>query len=209
MTKRKKRIVDEVVTEEHQEFIDRKFGEFTVRVTPFPTGLFEKLASQSEQKFPYPAVPEKEIETFGENEIIQDTEDEEWLKQKKLIDEQRKKYSGTIVFQYMLDSCLEVLGYDQMLKKIKRLEKIGIEFDPDNLQGDFITSHLVRTQSEYTMLITDSLGLTIIGDQEVAERLNSFQDNMERQRTVNIDPSGSEGEPVQSSDERVEVVESF
>lgn len=159
-----------------------------VRVSPFPAGLYEKVQAKSFVDFPDPIPPKKIIKVVDGEEEVDDLHNAEYLAEKDEVERKRNTRLGEAVY----DICVEVIDMEKWEGKIKRLEKHQGPFpeDPDDRQLEFLTSFAMSTAGDYEKVTTSAISQTMIKDPEVAERLDQFQNQVERASSAGAQPSG-------------------
>lgn len=174
----------------------------TVRVLPFPAGLWDKINSQIQVDYPDPVPPKKTIQVLGGTEEVDDLENPEYKQKALEVKTARDNASGKVIGEATLDLCVQVdlAPYENA---IKRLEKYTDKFptDPDERRIRFLTEYAMRSRGDYEAVTFLAVTQMAIGDKEVAERVNSFQDNVARTAT-NDNGASSTDEVI-----RLEVVE--
>lgn len=174
----------------------------TVRVLPFPAGLWDKINSQIQVEYPDPVPPKKIIQVLGGTEEVDDLENPEYKQKALEVKTARDNANGKIIGEATLDLCVQVdlAPYESA---IKRLEKYTDKFptDPDERRIRFLTEYAMRSRGDYEAVTFLAVTQMAIGDKEVAERVNSFQDNVARTAT-NDNGASSTDEVI-----RLEVVE--
>lgn len=153
----------------------------TVRVLPFPAGLWDKINSQIQADFPDPVPPKKTINVLGGTEEVDDLENPEYKQKALEAKTARDNASGKIIGEATLDLCVlvDLAPYEGA---IKRLEKYTDKFpsDPDERRIRFLTEYAMRSRGDYEAVTFSAVTQMAIGDKEVAERVSSFQDNVAR-----------------------------
>lgn len=159
----------------------------TVRVLPFPAGLWDKINSQIQAEYPDPVPPKKTISVLGGTEEVDDLQDPDYLVKAREAKTARDNASGKIIGEATLDLCVQV-DLSPYEGAIKRLEKYTDKFpsDPDERRIRFLTEYAMRSRGDYEAVTFSAVTQMAIGDKEVAERVSSFQDNVARS-----EPSGN------------------
>lgn len=165
----------------------------TVRVLPFPAGLWDKINSQIQADYPDPVPPKKTIQVLGGTEEVDDLENPEYKQKALEVKTARDNANGKIIGEATLDLCVQVdlAPYESA---IKRLEKYTDKFptDPDERRIRFLTEYAMRSRGDYEAVTFLAVTQMAIGDKEVAERVNSFQDNVARTATNDNGASGAD-----------------
>ncbi len=176
-----------------------------LRVRPFPIGIFEKINADMLGEFPDIEPPKKTIQVVDGTEEVDDVNNPEYIEKSKEIDSKRQHYNSERILSYMLDFCIDVLpDIDHWESTIKRLEKHQGEFPTDlyDRRQEFLTSFAIVSKSDYEKLTFSTMAQSLIDDPEVAERLRSFQSNLEGSTNSNSDtPSSIEVERVEVESE--------
>lgn len=151
----------------------------TVEVLPFPARLFVRLQQEMERKFPDAVPPKKTIEVVDGTEEVDDLENEEYKAEQEAIEEQRKDWLTEKVLDVLLKFCV-VLDLDEHEEIIKSLEETLWEFPKDlvSRRAEFVGQYAARTRKDFDDLIFMSLEQVTISDEEVADRIKSFQSNL-------------------------------
>lgn len=186
-----------------ENFKEKTFSSgVTARILPFPAGLFEKINAKVLENHPEPVPPKKTISVLGGTEDIDDLENPEYKQKALEAKTARDNESAKLIGEATLDFCLviDLAAYEDT---IKRLEKYGDKFptNPDERRIRFLTEYVMRSKGDYESASWWAIELMSVSDNEVAERIKSFQNNVAR-TTVN-------GNGASGTDEvkRLEVVE--
>lgn len=160
----------------------------TATILPFPAGLFEDLQAKAFQDFPDPIPPKKKIKVVDGEEEIEDKENPDY----KAAVQQAENGRYLMLLEAVIDLCIP-LDLTPWETTIKRLEKYSSKFpdDPDERRIEFLTRYVLRGQADYLDVFTDAMAEMFLGDPEVAEKLKSFQDRVERPAASSNAPSGS------------------
>lgn len=152
-----------------------------IKILPFPAALFDSLQEQAARQYPTPEPPEKTIDTFAGEEKIRDTEDPDYQREKKAIETLRDNWISEKVLTIVLDLCIFPTSKKDLENGLAKLTKYGLELpeDEDDRRVAFLKDFAIRTKLEYSDIILKSLRLTVVGDEEVADKLKSFQDSLE------------------------------
>lgn len=153
-----------------------------IQILPFPIGMFESINEKVIVSNPYPDPPEKEITVLGgKTETIKDVDDPDYMSKIARIDKVRETQMSQLILEYILYDCINIIEPSDVQSEIKRLSRF-VEFpdDPNECVIKYLTSHAIRTKGEYSEIITRSLELSVVSDEEVANRLTSFQRDLER-----------------------------
>lgn len=165
----------------------------TVRVLPFPAGLWDKINSQIQTEYPDPVPPKKTINVLGGTEEVDDLDDPEHKRKALEAKTARDNASGKVIGEATLDLCVQVdlAPYESA---IKRLEKYTDKFpsDPDERRIRFLTEYAMRSRGDYEAVTFSAVTQMAIGDKEVAERVSSFQDNVARSEPSGNGTSGTD-----------------
>ena len=162
-----------------------------VTVLPIPPGLIQQIQRGHPDEKP----PKKTITVLGGTEEVDNLDDQEYRAAQLAIERERNGKLGEAVVEFCLE--LDMSKYDST---IKRLEKIVSPFpvDPDERRIRFLYEYALRTIGDYS--ITQAIAIEQISftDEEVKERISSFQSNLARTAANGATPSGAdEGERVE------------
>lgn len=161
----------------------------TVQVVPFPAGLWEKINRKALHDFPDPEPPKKEITVVDGTEEVDDLLDPDYVSAKAEAERQRSNLLGEAI----IDLCIQV-DLSQYEAKIKHLEKYDLEPYPEDNEEKrvrFLIDYALRTRGDYETVMVSATTQMTISDPEVAERLKSFQREMEGTTDNGNSPSGS------------------
>jgi len=174
-------------------------GPRTVRLTsgvevealPMPGGAWERLQGRGMELFPDPEPPMKEIKTsFGEMEEVEDLEDPTYLAGKRRAESQRSDWIGKVVLRRYIKVDLEQYG-----KIIKELdEDFGLSEDPAERKLDFLTWYAIQTPADTSTLMVHTVYGSVLGDEEVAKRLDFFRRALARSPGDEPDAPGTDEE---------------
>jgi len=143
----------------------------TVTVIPFPPGLLQRINSDH----PDPDPPKKTIEVLGGTEEIDDLKDANYLAKKDEVTTQRNSLLGEAV----IELCVE-LDLAKYAKEITKLERFTSPYptDADERRMRFLQEYALRTRGDYEVVITSAITQIAISDEEVQERIATFQSDM-------------------------------
>lgn len=182
------------------ELLDDKVEEtlssgVTVSVLPFPARLFLRIQEEAEKRFPDLVPPQKTIEVLDGTEEVDDLNDPDYVVEQKTVEAARAAWMSEKVLDVLLKFCIEV-DLSKHEGTIRALEETLWEFPTNGVERklEFLSSYAARTKPDYDRLILASLGQTTVDDEEVAQRLASFQDHVERATTGDTEtPGAAEG----------------
>lgn len=145
----------------------------TVVVIPFPPGLLQRINSDH----PDPTPPKKTIKVLDGTEEVDNLTDPGHLAEKDRISTERNALLGEAV----IELCVEV-DLTKYAKEITKLEKFTSPYpdDPDERRMRFLQEFALRTKGDYEGVITSAITQIAISDEEVKERIASFQTDMAR-----------------------------
>ena len=145
----------------------------TVTVIPFPPGLLQRINSDH----PDPEPPKKVIEVLGGTEEVDDLKDEGYLAEKDTVTTQRNSLLGEAVIELCVELDLKLYA-----KEIKKLERFTSPYpdDTDEQRMRFLQEYALRTRGDYEVVITSAITQIAISDEEVQERIATFQTDMAR-----------------------------
>jgi len=148
-------------------------GGVTVTVIPFPPGRLQRINSDH----PDPVPPKKTIKVLDGTEEVDDLKDADYLAKKDEITTQRNSLLGEAV----IELCVE-LDLAKYAKEITKLERFTSPYpdDTDERRMRFLQEYALRTRGDYEVVITSAITQIAISDEEVAERIASFQTDMAR-----------------------------
>lgn len=139
------------------------------------TALAPKFLTRLQEDHPDPVPPKKSIDTLGGKEEVDNLTDPEYLEQKREVDTRR----NTILLEAIIELCVscDLSKYEGM---IKRLEKFTSPFpaDPDERRIRFLYEYALKTQLDYINIQATAIEEISVSEEEVRERMNSFQSNM-------------------------------
>lgn len=145
----------------------------TVIVIPFPPGLLQRINSDH----PDPVPPKKTIKVLDGTEEVDNLKDEGYILAKEEVTRERNSLLGEAV----IELCVEVdLG--KYASQIKKLEKYTSTYpdDIDERRMRFLQEFALRTRGDYEVVITSAITQIAISDQEVQERIATFQSDLQR-----------------------------
>jgi hypothetical protein len=148
----------------------------TVVVIPFPPGLLQRINSDH----PDPIPPKKTIK------VLDGTEEVDNLKDKGYLDalDEVTRVRNSLLGEAVIELCVEVdLG--KYTKEITKLEKYTSPY-PDDLDEQrmrFLQEFALRTRGDYETVITSAITQIAISDEEVQERIATFQSDLSRSPT--------------------------
>lgn len=172
-----------------------------VKILPFPARLWEKIHERVLREIPEVKPPKKTINVLGGTEEVDNLTDKEYLATKKDTDQSRQRLQGELLGEATLDLCVEV-DITPHLAEIKRVAKYGgddLPTDENELKIYFLNTLALRNLADYQKVISTAIQLMAVGDTEVAERIESFRDNMARATHNGVSSPGA------NEIERVEV----
>jgi len=145
----------------------------TVTVIPFPPGLLQRINSDH----PDPVPPKKIIEVLGGTEEVDNLKDEAYVLEREAVTTQRNSLLGEAV----IELCVE-LDLAKYAKEITKLERFTSPYpdDTDERRMRFLQEYALRTRGDYEVVITSAITQIAISDEEVAERIATFQTDMAR-----------------------------
>jgi len=160
----------------------------TVKMSPFPAGMWEEINITAFERFPEAVPPKKTIEVLGGTEEIDDLENPDYKAQVKRVGEER---SG-LLLEAILDICPQ-LDLTEWEARIKRLEKYSRPFsdDPDERRIQFLTRYVLRTKSDYENLMISAVSQILVDDPEVSARIKYFQSQVEGAAASYTDAPGA------------------
>ncbi len=156
----------------------------TVTVIPFPPGLLQRINSDH----PDPVPPKKTIKVLDGTEEVDNLKDEAYLAQKDEVTSQRNSLLGEAV----IELCVEV-DLKPYAKEITKLERFTSPYpdDTDERRMRFLQEFALRTRGDYEVVITSAITQIAISDEEVQERIATFQSNLSRPATNGAKAPGS------------------
>lgn len=148
----------------------------TVTVIPFPMGLLQRINSDN----PDPIPPKKTIKVLDGTEEVDNLKDEGYLAE---LDEVTKK-RNSLLGEAVLELSVEV-DLDKYAKEIKTLEKFTSPYpdDPDERRMRFLMEYAFRTKGDYEWAMGSAITQISISDEEVQERIATFQSELSRPAT--------------------------
>jgi len=151
-----------------------------VKILPFPARLWEKIHERVLREFTEVKPPKKTINVLGGTEEVDDLKDLEYLATKNETDKQRNAQQSKLIGEATLDLCVEVdvRPYEAELKRIAVYSGDTLPTEATELKIYFLESFALRSRGDYERVVSMAAGLMAVGDAEVAERINSFRDNL-------------------------------
>jgi hypothetical protein len=165
-----------------------------VKILPFPARLWEKIHERVLREFPEVKPPKKTINVLGGTEEIDDLKAPDYLVTKIEVDRQRNAQQSKLVGEATLDLCVEV-DPTPYLPELKRAAVYGGEIIPSDeteLKIYFLETFALRSRGDYERVISMAAALMAVGDAEVAERINSFRDNLAQPTPNGTDAPGAD-----------------
>jgi len=149
-------------------------------VVPFPARLWENINNKALKDFPDPKASMKTIEVVDGTEEVEDLENPEYLKGMKDAESKRSDFLGTAI----LDFCVQV-DLSQYEDEIARIEKYVDDFptEPNERRVEFLSRSALRTKGDYEFVMVSAITQTTVSDEEIAERLESFQGDLVQETT--------------------------
>ena len=168
----------------------------TVRVAPFPAGLWTALNARAFEKFPDPELPKKTIPVVDGTEEVDDLSNPEYLEAKAQAARDRNNLLGEAI----IDLCIQV-DLEPWEGTIGRLGKYSDEYpeDADDRRVRFLTEFALRTRADYEAVMVSATTQMMVSDPEVAQRLKFF-----RRQVAGAAPDDADA-PGSAKEERVEV----
>lgn len=145
----------------------------TVTVIPFSLGLQQRINSDH----PDPVPPKKVIQVLDGTEEVDNLTDPDYLAEKDRVTQERNSLLGEAV----IELCVEVdLG--KYAREITKLERFTSPYpdDLDERRMRFLQEYALRTRGDYEAIITSAITQIAISDEEVQERIATFQADMAR-----------------------------
>lgn len=163
----------------------------TIKILPFPAGLYRKIQKKAMQDHPEPDPPQKTIEVVDGTEEIDDIENEDY--QAALAAAQTAR--NNLLLEAILDLCVEV-DMDRWQPVVKRLAHYDVDFpeDPIEQKIEFLNMYALRTRGDYELVTVIATAQTIASDPEVAERIKTFRGQMARTASNGADASSADAE---------------
>lgn len=148
----------------------------TVIVIPFPPGLLQRINSDH----PDPVPPKKTIKVLDGTEEVDNLKDEGYILEKEAVTSQRNSLLGEAV----IELCVE-LDLTKYAKEITKLERFTSPYpdDADERRMRFLQEYALRTRGDYENVITSAITQIAISDEEVQERIATFQSDLSRTST--------------------------
>ena len=145
----------------------------TVIVIPFPPGLLQRINSDH----PDPVPPKKTIKVLDGTEEVDNLKDEGYILAKEDVTRERNSLLGEAV----IELCVEV-DVTKYASQIKKLEKYTSPYpdDLDERRMRFLQEFALRTRGDYETVITSAITQIAISDEEVQERIATFQSDLQR-----------------------------
>ena len=168
----------------------------TVTVIPFPPGLLQRINSDH----PDPVPPKKTIKVLDGTEEVDNFKDEGYILAKEEVTSQRNSLLGEAV----IELCVEV-DLKPYAKEITKLERFTSPYpdDTDERRMRFLQEYALRTRGDYEVVITSAITQIAISDEEVQERIATFQSNLS-QRATNGSKTSRSNEALPVEVERTE-----
>jgi hypothetical protein len=165
-----------------------------VKILPFPARLWEKIHERVLREFPEVKPPKKTISVVGGTEEIDNLKDPEYLVTKNETDKQRNAQQSKLIGEATLDLCIEVdiRPYEAELKRIAIYSDDDLPTEATALKIYFLESFALRSRGDYERVVSMAAGLMAVGDAEVAERINSFRDNLAQPTPNGTDAPGAD-----------------
>lgn len=159
-------------------------SDVTVIVIPFPPGLLQRINSDH----PDPVPPKKTIQVLDGTEEVDNLKDEGYILEKEAVTTQRNSLLGEAVIELCVEVDLKLYA-----KEIKKLEKYTSPYpdDTDERRMRFLQEYALRTRGDYEVVITSAITQIAISDEEVQERIKSFQSDMALSSTNGHKASGA------------------
>ena len=162
-----------------------------VQAMPMPGGAWERLQARGMELYPDPEPPMKEIDTsFGEKEEVEDLEDTAYLAGKRRAENERSDWIGKVVLRRYIQVDLE--QYDEIVKELD--EDFGLSDDPAQRKLDFLTWYAIQTSADTSALMVHTVYGSLLGDEEVAKRLDFFRRSLARGSGDDADAPGADEE---------------
>ena len=162
-----------------------------VQALPMPGGAWERLQARAMELFPDPEAPKKEIKTsFGETEEVDDLEDPTYVAGKRRAESDRAEWTGKVAFRRYIKVDLE--QYEEIIKELD--EDFGLPEDPAERKLEFLNLYAIQTQADTSTLMFHTMYGSILGDEEVAKRLDFFRRSLARGSGDDADAPGADEE---------------
>ena len=162
-----------------------------VEALPMPGGAWERLQARAMELFPDPEPKMKEIDTsFGEKEEVGDLEDPVYLAGKRRAESQRSEWTGKVVLRRYVKVDLE--QYAEIIKELD--EDFGLSAEPEQRKLDFLTWYAIQTPADTSTLMVHTVYGSLLGDEEVAKRLEFFRRSLARGSGDEPDAHGADEE---------------
>ena len=157
----------------------------TVIVIPFPPGLLQRINSDH----PDPIPPKKTIKVLDGTEEVDNLKDESYVLEKEAVTTQRNSLLGEAV----IELCVEV-DLSKYAKQITKLEHFTSPYpdDADERRMRFLQEYALRTRGDYEVVITSAITQIAISDEEVQERIATFQADLSRGSTNGAKAPGAD-----------------
>ena len=156
-----------------------------VTVLPIPPGLIQQI----QRDYPDLVPPKKTITVLGGTEEVDNLSDPQYKQGQATIERERNSKLGEAVVEFCLECDLS--KYEPT---IKRLEKIVSAYptDPDERRVRFLLEYALKTVGDYS--ITQAIAIEQISftDEEVRERIASFQTNLARAAANGTETPGAD-----------------
>lgn len=162
-----------------------------VTVIPFPMGLLQRINSDH----PDPIPPKKTIKVLDGTEEVDNLKDKDYLAKIDSVNAERNRLLGEAV----IELCVEV-DLAKYAKEIKTLEKYTSPYpdDLDERRNRFLMEYAFRTKGDYEWAMGSAITQISISDEEVQERIATFQSDLSRPATNGAKaPSTNEALPLE------------
>jgi hypothetical protein len=163
-------------------------SDVTVKMLPFPAGLWEEINIKAFENFPDPVPPKKTVNVLGGTEDVDDLDNPDYKADVQKVGQER---TG-LLLEAILDICPQ-LDLTQWEPRIKRLEKYSRPFsdDPDERRIEFLTRYVLRTKTDYENLMISAVSQILVDDPEVSARIKYFQSQVEGAAATYTDAPGA------------------
>ena len=160
----------------------------TVTVSPFPAGLWWDLHARALEQHPDPEPPTKTIDVVDGTEEVQDLDNPDYLEALALANRERTNIQGEAI----IDLCVDV-DMEPYAATIKRVERyIGqAPKEDDERRVWFLTKYALRGRADYEAVMLAATAQLMTSDPEVANRLKSFQREVEGATDPDADAPGA------------------
>lgn len=157
----------------------------TVTVLPFPPGLMERIGKD----YPDPTPPTKEIAVFNGTESVPDLNDPTYKEELERVQAARNRAFLEAAVEMAVE--VDISKYESV---IKRLEKVVSSYpdDSDERRSRFLREYALRTNGDYGSIIAIAVNLVSVGEEEVQERMASFQGKLAQRATNGTEAPGLE-----------------